>query len=1036
MRLSELYIDGFGHFHRRTLGTASRPVTVFYGPNEAGKSTLLAFVRAILLGFPRVYSGHYPPLNGGRHGGRLVVHDDTGASFIVERYAGSRGGLSVSTTEGASANPDALLRRLTGNATLDLFRNVFAFSLDELQAAASLNDASGAIYSAGQGAPGLPGLIKSLGERKGRIYLPRGNNQRVPALVNELRVVEEQLRAAGGNAERYGNLMSRKADIDRELLEGEKTLAGVAVKQGRISRLVDGWEDWLALAGYQSQLQVLPRYDNFPENAVPRLEHLEQQMRQASEDRDEAKELLRRSEEASAAPITDEDLLYDRERIEAMRRDRNRFDAAVRDLPEREGELSRMEADLAVSLSDLGHGWGEVELQAFDTSLVVRNQVENWKEKIAEQDERLRQVSFQLAQDRRALLDDQAATQEAQEKLPPEPPVTLVRLSEQQDGLRTARSHLAEYQRLRRNHETIRGQLNALNASRETPGGNSGGLGFLPIIALVLAGVVLSVAGIMLGGGALILGIVCGLILMVAAVMLWFMRKPTPFAAPSPVADALGLQAADTERDMERARQSLVAASAVLGIGGQPDSVALESVEARLVNSRNALELWNSANTRIEDAERRERLQERRLEGTVKELEAAEVAAEQTQQKWRQWLGERGLNKTLTPDAISTFLARVETARSTMAGTLGMRDRVAAIKHDIQEFREQVAPLAQRHGIALDEEDTKRLATVADELIGRMDDAQTAFRDRERAGELVIENRQLMEARERRLNVATEALSSLLAAAGTNDPEEFRRRARQNSEMMELERLRDERRRSLEHLSGPGERFELFCSELAVADQDQLGQESVLLATQRTDFEAQRDVMLEERGGIDAELAQLVSEEESSALRGRRNTLLEQLREEARDWSRLTFAEALLERTRHEFEQERQPGVVRHAQDFFSRVTERRYTRLFAPIGEQTITAVDQAGARKQPHELSRGTREQLYLALRFGLIREFGEGGERLPVVVDEALVNFDPGRARLAAEAFGRLAETNQVLVFTCHPSTAEMFEQVAGAQVVDIS
>ena len=57
-----------------------------------------------------------------------------------------------------------------------------------------------------------------------------------------------------------------------------------------------------------------------------------------------------------------------------------------------------------------------------------------------------------------------------------------------------------------------------------------------------------------------------------------------------------------------------------------------------------------------------------------------------------------------------------------------------------------------------------------------------------------------------------------------------------------------------------------------------------------------------------------------------------------------------------------------------------------------------------------------------------------RLPVVV--ALVNFDPQRARVAAESFAQLAETNQVLVFTCHPSTAEMFADAAGAQVVDIS
>ena len=53
----------------------------------------------------------------------------------------------------------------------------------------------------------------------------------------------------------------------------------------------------------------------------------------------------------------------------------------------------------------------------------------------------------------------------------------------------------------------------------------------------------------------------------------------------------------------------------------------------------------------------------------------------------------------------------------------------------------------------------------------------------------------------------------------------------------------------------------------------------------------------------------------------------------------------------------------------------------------------------------------------------------ERLPVIVDEVLVNFDPVRARRAAEAFVKLAEQTQVMVFTCHPWIADLFEEVAG-------
>ena len=166
MRLEELYLDGFGHFHQTTIGPISGPVTVFYGPNEAGKSTLLAFIRAILFGFPPRFNSHYPPFAGGRHGGRITLSNDAQNTYVVERFAGRNGGLRVVTANGPASDAETALRQLTGPATSDLFKNIFAFSLDELQEGASLQGSS--IYNAGQGAPGLPTLQKSLGVQRGK----------------------------------------------------------------------------------------------------------------------------------------------------------------------------------------------------------------------------------------------------------------------------------------------------------------------------------------------------------------------------------------------------------------------------------------------------------------------------------------------------------------------------------------------------------------------------------------------------------------------------------------------------------------------------------------------------------------------------------------------------------------------------------------------------------------------------------------------------------------------------------------------------
>ena len=97
-------------------------------------------------------------------------------------------------------------------------------------------------------------------------------------------------------------------------------------------------------------------------------------------------------------------------------------------------------------------------------------------------------------------------------------------------------------------------------------------------------------------------------------------------------------------------------------------------------------------------------------------------------------------------------------------------------------------------------------------------------------------------------------------------------------------------------------------------------------------------------------------------------------------------------------------------------------------MDQPEIQVADLDGIVKQPNQLSRGTREQLFLSLRFGLIRELGQRSEPQPVILDDALVNFDPHRGKKAAEAFLSLAETNQVLVFTCHPQIVEWFTEAA--------
>ena len=178
-------------------------------------------------------------------------------------------------------------------------------------------------------------------------------------------------------------------------------------------------------------------------------------------------------------------------------------------------------------------------------------------------------------------------------------------------------------------------------------------------------------------------------------------------------------------------------------------------------------------------------------------------------------------------------------------------------------------------------------------------------------------------------------------------------------------------------------------------------------------------------GALEATMRQLEAADEVGSRRQELAMLEGQAAAMAREWAIGALALRLLEETRSRYERERQPDVVRAAEGHFDRITGGRYARIVAPPGDASVRVETEGGESLSTDELSRGTGEQLYLALRFGLIEEFARHAEPLPVVMDDILVNFDPERAARSAAAITDLADRHQVLYFTCHPWTAEILD-----------
>ncbi len=190
--------------------------------------------------------------------------------------------------------------------------------------------------------------------------------------------------------------------------------------------------------------------------------------------------------------------------------------------------------------------------------------------------------------------------------------------------------------------------------------------------------------------------------------------------------------------------------------------------------------------------------------------------------------------------------------------------------------------------------------------------------------------------------------------------------------------------------------------------------------------------------GLDRDVAHLHGEETVDAVDGEIAGLQEEEARLVRERDRRWVLAQLIRDADRRFREEHQPDLIRRAGSYLKHLTGGRYDRIL----------VDEAGAGDVFQVLgpglpapvpltppvSTGTLEQAYLSLRLAIVDHLDQGGERLPLFVDEVFVNWDRERRGRGIEVLGSLSRNRQLFVFTCHPELAEQFSG-CGAAVLEL-
>jgi len=189
---------------------------------------------------------------------------------------------------------------------------------------------------------------------------------------------------------------------------------------------------------------------------------------------------------------------------------------------------------------------------------------------------------------------------------------------------------------------------------------------------------------------------------------------------------------------------------------------------------------------------------------------------------------------------------------------------------------------------------------------------------------------------------------------------------------------------------------------------------SAELAQIRADLVASRSAVDRLSGQLQAAGDPVTQKSSAQLLQNQIETLEE-------EYAAIQLAMSALDSANTSLQNRFSPELGRRAAEIFSELTENRYNgvvldRAFHLSAEPQGDAIYRDAAL-----LSAGTSDQLYLSARLAICDLVLPAEHSVPIILDDALANFDDQRCKVALQWLKTEAKNRQILLFTCHSREA---------------
>ena len=1036
MKITEIDIDRFRIWRSLLLKLNPTGLNVIYGPNEAGKTTLMRFVRSVLYGFEPLLeepAWHRPEDNIPWRGSLRCDH--AGRTWRVTRKAEdtSRGKLRISGAPDDISKVDAM-QLLLSDTDEHVFTDIFAVGVRELQQLSTLgsNQVAEYIYGLSLGPMGRQLLDASgnVKERRDALFSNAGKEGQLPDLFDRYSELTVSQQRKGEAREKHARLVRRRQELN-ELLKALQTREDQIHNELRGLRFLESChKPWKKIRDYQNELANIPLINHNPDQALEQLDAAERDIQQHTSRReklaDQAAQLQKQAERLQV------DLRFEKDRyaIQSLVEQSDwlrQLDEQIRVADERSSHLKR---ELDHQIGEMGPSWNVERLKVIDISPAAHNTLLSSARK------------YQDALQRRGKLrrwNRSMSRKSQQELVDLETDLQVLGIDSVDEAIERERGRLAELEnlgRLRLQREqmalkikTVRNVMSRVDTDDSIPPWVDRAISAMTVIsaALFFFGILTAAMGADTNralGGAL-----AAAAFSFAGMMWWGIRNglKNHFDKKTGIQlDDLNAEAREAEKNLRVVHERIQRMQSQ-GLAGQYllKADAPGSSTADLVNcigecSRHITELETIARR-----QERARLRRVRLKSLREKFRVAQQTVNERRQEWCRLLNTLGMEETVKIPAAFDWWRRIQEVhelhtqwRNSAPEAEGLKRMFDGMKARVQQLGTQVEPDGKLN-----------YSRPLEVLTGWGQQLKTHDRDRAERERLTKEADKLHRdsiSEQQQVEAAEIRRGSVLARAGVMARDELLVQLEYQKKRSSIEALLSTAHDELNEVAFSEPEMAVMEDDIARFDPRSGRQTIATLDAEQAEAKLQLEEYHEELGSLKQEIKLLENSRESQVRYFQKAHVATDIYRAAEEWFALHVEENALMEMRRRFEKENISGTLTTASSYMHRISSGRYHKIWAPLGEDFLCVDDEYGRTFRVEQLSGGTREQLFLAIRFALVREFARRGIELPVVMDDLFVNFDEERTVAAVDCLIEIAsEGQQVLFFTCHQHLAELFQ-----------